>query len=162
MKKLAILMLAVLAAAGLAGCAPEKGRVSVADYSLVFPEGYTVEAPVEDKEAGSVSILAQKDNLQVQCVVKHEPEVAVTGETLQAEVALDTYLHPLAAETLKIEGVGDAYGVLVEDHALEMEFLYYKVKMGEDTVALVYGRPGALTLEQQAEAKVILSSLKPQ
>jgi len=155
-------MLMMLTMAGLAGCAPEKGRVSVGGYSLAFPEGYTVEAPVEDKEAGSVSILASKSNLQVQCVVKHEPEVVITEETLKAEVALDTYLHPLAAETLKIEGVGDAYGVLVEDHALEMEFLYYKVKMGEDTVALVYGRPGVLTLDQQAEAKVILSSLKPQ
>lgn len=161
MKRTAALLL-ILMLALCAGCSSTyRGQdVKLGAYSIRVPDHFKVTDPAAKLPEGVLLYRSEKGKLYLQAMTVKAPDLKIDANTLSGEIKEDSYMKPGKPETVEMKGLGTAYGLTVKDQSTGMEYAYYKLKIGDDAVSMIYAAEGSLSEENKKEAKAILASLK--
>lgn len=165
MRRIAAAVMAAVLVFLAAGCAGNSDRSLYkskdGDWSIRMPKEFTQEKEEVDEQLKSYTVTFRTENEPVFIINEIVDEkIEINEEKLKEEFSLDNYLHVERYETVDIENVGKAYGALVSDEATETSMLYYRMKYKDKAISFIFYWKDNFSLEQEAEAKAIMSTFK--
>ncbi len=163
MRKITAMFMAIVLIFLMAGCSSNtylhKGKDE--DWSIMIPKEFVKDKEEANEELKSHTATFLTEN-ETYFVINEavDEKLEINEDTLKEEIAEDHYLHVKKFETLDIEGFGKAYGALIEDEAIGMDMIYYRLKHKDKAISFILYRKTNFTDEQVEKARVMIKTFK--
>ncbi|MTI55435.1 hypothetical protein [Geosporobacter ferrireducens] len=167
MKKKKAALLIFLAVFLITGCTAKKDYFVYTgvekDWSMQIPISYE-DHMEENNETFKIYMKAFKNNKGTVLNIMEMPdegEKIASEEHIKEELSsVDDYLHLERLETIDLQNVGKIYGALVEDNATDSHMLMYKWNHNNRLISVIIYQKKAFTLEEEAQIKSIITTIK--
>ena len=166
-KKMKVVLWILLGIVMVTGCAAQKDYFVYTglekDWSMQIPIAYEAHME-ENNEAFKIYMKTFKNS---KGTILNIMEVPDEGEKIASEAyikeelsSVDDYLHLERFETIDLQNVGKIYGALVEDHATQSYMLMYKWNHNNQLISVMIYQNKPFTLEEEAQIKNTISTIK--
>ncbi|SHI67874.1 hypothetical protein SAMN02745975_00368 [Geosporobacter subterraneus DSM 17957] len=168
MKKIKAALWILLSMVLITGCAAPKDYFVYTsvdkEWSMQIPKTYEKNME-ENDETLKIYMKAFKNNKGTVLNIMEMPDEGVkiaSEKYIQEELAaIDDYLHIERLETINLEKIGKIYGALVEDHATNSYMFLYKWNHSNKLISVMVYQMRPFTLEEEAQIKNLISTIKP-
>lgn len=162
LKKILIIILAVIMVVSMSGCGKQEGFLYESmdkEWSIEVPNEYTNDQ--EEKKDGFYFISYKNEKggiFSINEIV--DKDTVVNEESIEKDLGGDSYLHVERKETLDVEGIGKIYGILIKDHSTNGYMFYYKLRINDKIINFVIYEKRGFTAEEEAKIKNMIGNIK--
>ena len=148
----------------MAGCSKQEDSITFkgqeGDWKINIPKSFQKvnEERIEEQNL-LITNFKEENGRSLSIGEMLDTDMEVSEAALLEELEEDHYLHIQRTETIDIKE-GKIYGALIEDEATTQNLLYYKFKKDDKIITFVIYQSRNFTLEEEAQIKAMLSTLK--
>ena len=88
------------------------------------------------------------------------PGVTLDEKMIEEEIGMATDMEVLRPDSIDLKENGKFYGVLVKDNSTGMYMIYHRIQKGDKIVSFLCFSPEPYTVENEAEYKAMISTIK--
>lgn len=165
MRKIISVFMVIVLLFLMAGCIKESDEYLYEskdkDWSIMLPKEYIIdkEDSIEEYKSFTTYFKTKEGpSLAINEII--DENIEVNEEELKKEIALDNYYQVDTYETLSIQDFGVAYGAMLFDTVSASTIMYYRLKHEDKVVSFIFTWENECSIEQEAEAKTVISTFK--
>lgn len=163
-KILAVSAIFILGIFILSGCGNEKNtelfESKGGDFSVVMDSSYE-EDKIEETESPKGIVYSYKRGNETLNISEFIiPGVTLDEKMIEEEIGMATDMEVLRPDSIDLKENGKFYGVLVKDNSTGMYMMYHRIQKGDKIVSFLSFSPDPYTVENEAEYKAMISTIK--